>query len=91
MFRFRLKIIKPEPIGQFKPYIGTEDQFQMSVAEYLDIKGLFWIHPANERKTNTFTNKKGQKVSIEGFILKKKGVKKGAFFSCFLGQTKIIH
>jgi hypothetical protein len=77
MARFLMKILKPEQIGGFKPYEGTEDQFQIAVAQYLDLKGLLWTHPANERKTKTYTSKKGVTFSLEGIFLTKKGVKKG--------------
>lgn len=44
-----------------------EDALQMSVANYLDLLNLLWMHPANERKT-----------SIQaGARLKRKGVKSG--------------
>jgi hypothetical protein len=44
-----------------------EDRMQMAVARYLDLLGVLWFHPANERKT-----------SIQaGVRLKKKGVKSG--------------
>jgi len=72
-----MKILKTEQIGGFKPYEGSEDQFQIAAAQYLDLKGLLWTHPANERKTKTYTTKKGVKISLEGIFLTKKGVKKG--------------
>ncbi len=72
-----MKILKPERIGEFKPYEGSEDQFQIAAAQYLDLKGLLWTHAANERKTKTYTTKKGVTFSLEGIFLTKKGVKKG--------------
>src|SRR3990167_10924738 len=50
-----------------KPYIGTEAQFQQSVAHYLDSLGVLWMHPANERKT----------TPQAGARLKRAGVKPG--------------
>lgn len=73
-----MQILKPDKPKDFKPYIGLEDNFQISAAQFLDLKGLLWIHPANERKTKVFTTKKGQNISLEGIQLTKKGVKKGA-------------
>jgi hypothetical protein len=48
-------------------YQGTEDQFQMTIARYLDTLGVLWNHCANERKTSYIT----------GNRLKQKGVKSG--------------
>ena len=73
-----MQILKPERPQTFNPYIGSEDQFQISAAQYLDMRGLFWMHPANERKTKLFQKKNGVLVSLEGMLLKRKGVKKGA-------------
>lgn len=44
-----------------------EDNLQTSVARYLDVLGVLWFHPANERKTSPQA----------GARLKKKGVKSG--------------
>ena len=62
---------------KFKPYIGTEDNFQISVAQYLDSLGVLWLHVANERQLNVIKNKKGKFYSPLGSKLKKKGVKAG--------------
>jgi hypothetical protein len=61
----------------YRLYIGSEDQLQKSVAKYLDIIGAVWFHPANERKTKSYINKAGKRVSPEGGRLKAKGVKSG--------------
>ncbi len=44
-----------------------EDDLQMQVAQYCDLKRLLWAHPANERKTSPQA----------GARLKRKGVKSG--------------
>jgi hypothetical protein len=44
-----------------------EDNLQMQVAKYLDLLGLAWFHPANERRTSPQA----------GHRLKLKGVKSG--------------
>ena len=44
-----------------------EDDLQKQVAKYLDLLGLLWFHPANERKTSPAAGKR----------LKLKGVKSG--------------
>jgi len=51
----------------YTPFVGLEDDFQQNVATYLDYKGLFWHHVANERKTSKWAGAK----------LKRKGVKRG--------------
>lgn len=46
---------------------GSEDNFQIQIATCLDLLGVLWMHPANERRT-----------SIQaGVRLKRKGVKSG--------------
>jgi len=77
MYSFSMQFLKNQKPTTFAPYIGTEDSFQIAVARFLDVKGLLWTHPANERKTKTFTTKKGVTFSLEGMLLTKKGVKKG--------------
>jgi len=44
-----------------------EDNLQKAVANYLDLLGVLWFHPANERKTSPQAGKR----------LKDKGVKSG--------------
>lgn len=58
-------------------YIGTEDNFQITCAGYLDSIGANWCHVANERKTKVTRGRNGKWFSPEGSKLKKKGVKKG--------------
>ena len=59
-------------------YIGSESNFQITCAGYLDSIGSWWCHVANERKTETKRNKYGKIYSPEGAKLKKMGVKPGA-------------
>jgi hypothetical protein len=35
---------------KYEKYIGKEDQFQKTVARYLDSMGVVWMHPPNEIK-----------------------------------------
>jgi len=72
MHRFSMQILKSERPKKFQPYIGTEDQFQIAVAQFLDLKGLLWFHAANERKTKKYTLKSGKEISLEGILLKRK-------------------
>lgn len=44
-----------------------EDDLQIEVADWLNLKGWLWFHPANERKTS----------KAAGAKLKRKGVKRG--------------
>lgn len=44
-----------------------EDDLQMQTAKYLDLLGVLWFHPANERRTSPQAGKR----------LKLKGVKSG--------------
>lgn len=62
---------------QYKNYIGSENNFQITVCRYLDSKNVLWFHPANERKTATRFTKYGRRYSPEGNLLKAKGVKPG--------------
>jgi hypothetical protein len=64
-------------IPNYQKYKGSEDNFQMKVALYLDMIDALWFHPANERKTKMIINSKGQRYSPEGSKLKAKGVKSG--------------
>ena len=61
----------------YKKYKGSEDDFQISVAQYLDSLNLLWFHCGNERKTTIRVNKKGKFYTPEGNKLKRKGVKSG--------------
>lgn len=61
----------------FKLYKGKEDDFQIAVAKYLDMRGCLWFHVGNERNAKTFRLKSGKMVSMQGMKLKMKGVKSG--------------
>lgn len=58
-------------------YKGSEDNFQISLASYLDTIGVLWFHPANERQLAVKFNSKGRAYSPLGTKLKRKGVKSG--------------
>jgi hypothetical protein len=62
---------------KYKKYIGPEDNFQISVASYLDSLGVLWLHVANERQLYMIKSKSGKMYSPLGAKLKKKGVKSG--------------
>jgi hypothetical protein len=54
-------------IGEFQPYIGSEDNFQKSVARYLDALGVLWFHCPNG----------GSRNIMEAAKMKAMGVKPG--------------
>lgn len=58
-----------------------EDNLQKQVARYLDLLGVLWFHPANERKTS----------KISGKRLKSKGVKSGVPDCVILEPKKGYH
>lgn len=58
--------IKIEPI-EFKPFIGSEDEFQKTVARFLDLKGIIWCHVPNG----------GQRNKVVAAKLKGMGTKRG--------------
>ena len=76
------------PSGNYKPYQGTEDQFQITIARYLDTIGAVWFHPANERRTAIATDSRGRRYSPEGRKLQAKGVKKGVPDVMVMNQRK---
>jgi hypothetical protein len=57
----------PQKRDEFKPYVGSEDNFQKAVARYLDAKGLLWFHCPNG----------GRRYKGDGAKLKVMGVKAG--------------
>jgi len=65
----------------YRIYKGKEDDFQMAVAERLDLMNIFWYHVANERKTNKLT----------GHYLKLKGVKPGVSDVTVMEPRGIYH
>ena len=64
---FSMSILPTKKIGEFQPYIGSEDNFQKSVARYLDAKGVLWFHCPNG----------GSRNIAEAAKLKAMGVKPG--------------
>ena len=58
------ELLKPT---EYKPYLGSEDNFQMAAARYLDMLGVLWCHVPNG----------GSRHIIEAAKLKGHGVKKG--------------
>jgi|LSQX01.1.fsa_nt_gb hypothetical protein len=56
----------------------TEDQEQMVLAEWLDMKGLLWMHCPNESKRPRKQNPRtGKWYSLQGQKLKRMGMKAG--------------
>ena len=47
-----MSIIPYNKLGEFQPYIGSEDNFQKAVARYLDAKGVLWFHCPNGGSRN---------------------------------------
>jgi hypothetical protein len=64
---FSMSIIPYNKLGEFQPYIGSEDNFQKAVARYLDAKGVLWFHCPNG----------GHRNVAEAAKLKAMGVKAG--------------
>lgn len=64
---FSMSFLPIKKIGQYQPYIGSEDNFQKSVARYLDSKGVLWFHCPNG----------GHRNVAEAAKLKAMGVKAG--------------
>ena len=64
---FSMSFLPIKKIGQYQPYIGSEDNFQKSVARYLDSKGVLWFHCPNG----------GHRNVAEAAKLKAMGVKSG--------------
>ena len=64
---FSMSFLPFKKIGQYQPYIGSEDNFQKSVARYLDAKGVLWFHCPNG----------GHRNVAEAAKLKAMGVKAG--------------
>ncbi len=62
----------------YKLYEGLEDNFQISVANLLNLSGMLWHHAAGERKTKISTDRNGRRYTVQGGMLKRKGVKAGA-------------
>ena len=58
-----------------------EDDLQKQVAKYLDLLGLLWFHPANERKTSPAAGKR----------LKLKGVKSGVPDCIIFNSSKRVN
>jgi hypothetical protein len=64
---FSMSFLPIKKIGQYQPYIGSEDNFQKAVARYLDAKGVLWFHCPNG----------GHRNVAEAAKLKAMGVKAG--------------
>lgn len=67
MIIFSMEFLRFKRIGKFEPYTGKEDNFQISVARYLDALGVLWFHVPNG----------GHRNKVTGAILKAMGVKPG--------------
>lgn len=72
----KLSKIKRNERG-FNIYIGSETDFSISVARYLESKSLNFTHVANEIKTDVKQKKNGKFYTATGNKLKAMGKKKG--------------
>lgn len=63
----KIQPIQPKFKSKFKKYVGSEDNFQGAVANYLDYVGAVYFHPPNGGSRNV----------IEASKLKSMGVKPG--------------
>lgn len=66
---------------EFKKYVGSEKNFQIQFARYLDHLGLCWGHyPAG-----------GTRIKLEAASLKKQGTKSGVPDCCIFEPNKDYH
>lgn len=82
--------------GKKMPYVGHEDDLQISVCKYVSIhkyrSEIIWTHVANERKTDVKVNKKtGRTYSNSGGKLKQKGQSKGVPDCLFFNRRGIYN
>lgn len=54
---------------KYPKYIGKEENFQKSVAIYLDSLGLLWCHTPNEIKANPAYYKKRKQLGVKKGVL----------------------
>ena len=88
-----MQILKPERPQTFKPYIGSEDQFQISAAQYLDMRGLFWFHCPNGGLRNKGEAAKFKRMGVKPgvsdcLILEKRKGFAGFFIELKVGTNK---
>ncbi len=74
-------------------YIGKEENFQKTVACYLDSLGVLWFHPPNEIRTNVSYLKKRKSLGVKSgvpdiVILEPKGKWGGLFIELKVGYNK---
>lgn len=52
----------------YKPYQGSESDFQKTLAKYLDSVGLDWFHPANGELRNKITASKLKAMGVKAGV-----------------------
>lgn len=52
----------------YKPYQGSESDFQKTLAKYLDSVGLDWFHPANGELRNKVTASKLKAMGVKAGV-----------------------
>lgn len=53
---------------EYKPYQGSEVDFQKTLAKYLDSVGLDWFHPANGELRNKVTASKLKAMGVKAGV-----------------------
>lgn len=51
--------------SKFEKYLGSEDNFQIAIARYLDFKKIPWMHSPNEIKAKPVYMKKRKKLGVK--------------------------
>lgn len=84
---------------EYKPYQGSEADFQKTLAKYLDSVGLDWFHPANGELRNKVTASKlkamGVKAGVPDIIIINRcydlsiGVTSGLAIELKVGKNRI--
>ena len=75
-------------------YIGKEDDFQKSVARYLDSLGVLWCHVPNESKSKVQYRVKQKAKGLKSglpdcLIFEPKGIYNGMAIELKVGKNKI--
>ena len=86
--RYSKKTVKTYP-----KYLGKEEDFQKSLARYLDLSGLLWFHVPNEIKSNVQYGVKRKQLGVKSgvpdvCILEPRGQFNGLFLELKVGYNK---
>jgi len=52
----------------FPKYLGSEENFQKTIARYLDLSGLLWFHVPNEIKSNVQYGAKRKSLGVKSGV-----------------------